>query len=114
MGLFDDHHALHHGMQATDVFHLALSAGDELEALVLAEIAGLDLGGGHRMRQEVLVGPHDRVAGCDLYALGNELHAFDPDGMGRAGYFFPSDDAIILAWSRWAAMAGRTFSSSAF
>src|SRR5215204_6558288 len=102
-------------MQAANVFHVALIPGDEFKALVLGEVTGLDLAlrRGHRVRQEILVGPDDRVAGGDLDALGDEFHSLDRHGVGlrrrRAGYFFPSEEAIILACSRWAAMAGRTF-----
>src|SRR5262245_31079325 len=98
-------------MQTTDVRHLTLLFRHEAEGFALREVAGLHPGrrGGDRVRQEVLVGPHDGVAGGDLDALGHELHALDRHLVSRAGYFFPRLAAIILAWSRWATNAGRVF-----
>src|SRR4029434_3735995 len=87
------------------------------------------------VRDDVLVGPHDRVAGGDLDALGHELHALDahrvrlsggvrryaPDQerhvearpKGRLHHYF-SEAWMCLACSRCVAIAGRTFSISPF
>src|SRR4051812_1905216 len=128
-------------MQAADVAHLALLARDQPEALSRLQLARLDLGFGRGdgVRNDVLVGPDDGVAGGDLQALGHELHAFDAHGVRLSrgvhrrrpenerggehdpkktfhGYF--KDACRCLACSRCAAIAGRTFSirpfSSAF
>src|SRR5258706_3523068 len=89
------------------------------------------------MWQKILVGPGHGVAGSHFQALGDELHpsmrtacvvpaarapAADDAAMqirtsaarSFTGYFFATDDWTILAWSRCAAMAGRTLVMRSF